>query len=265
VKVGRNEACPCGSGRKVKHCCGVEGVRDRVRRRDGAAAELFDLAFHFPRYRPLTANFDAWAQGAPEQPSCESVGEGLARLDRRERKRIVGGFQREFPAQWTEIVADFGDEALAGEIVLAGAVVVGVSERLQPLDQDVLDLLEYDENARTPIEALALTIDGGDLWSVIESAQAADALDRVFSERAAGRVLADEADRLATGWHDQRLSILIGRLRARLPVPEYPVASDALLQACDRFDSDTVFARKLRAELLQDSLPRVLFAAAAAA
>jgi hypothetical protein len=264
VKVGRNEACPCGSGRKVKHCCGVDGVRDRVRRRDGAAAELFDLAFHFPRYRPTTAKFDAWAQGAPEQPSRESVGEGLARLDRRERKRIVGGFQREFPAQWTEIVADFGDEALAGEVVLAGAVVAGVSEQLRPLDEDVLDLLEYDENARTPIEALALTIDGGDLWSVIESAQAADALDKV-SERAAHRLLADEADRLATDWHDQRLSILIGRLRARLPVPEYPVASDALLQACDRFDSDAAFARQLRAELLLDSLPRLFFAAAAAA
>ena len=23
-KVGRNDPCPCGSGRKVKRCCGVE-------------------------------------------------------------------------------------------------------------------------------------------------------------------------------------------------------------------------------------------------
>ena len=25
AKVGRNEPCPCGSGRKAKRCCGVEG------------------------------------------------------------------------------------------------------------------------------------------------------------------------------------------------------------------------------------------------
>jgi hypothetical protein len=25
AKVGRNEPCPCGSGRKVKRCCGVQG------------------------------------------------------------------------------------------------------------------------------------------------------------------------------------------------------------------------------------------------
>ena len=23
-KVGRNEACPCGSGKKYKHCCGKD-------------------------------------------------------------------------------------------------------------------------------------------------------------------------------------------------------------------------------------------------
>ncbi|MEK7214061.1 MAG: SEC-C metal-binding domain-containing protein, partial [Chloroflexota bacterium] len=33
--VGRNEPCPCGSGRKYKHCCLVRedasrGVRDRL-------------------------------------------------------------------------------------------------------------------------------------------------------------------------------------------------------------------------------------------
>jgi uncharacterized protein len=27
-KVGRNEPCPCGSGRKFKHCCGATGSRD---------------------------------------------------------------------------------------------------------------------------------------------------------------------------------------------------------------------------------------------
>ena len=27
VKIGRNERCPCGSGRKYKHCHGVPGSR----------------------------------------------------------------------------------------------------------------------------------------------------------------------------------------------------------------------------------------------
>jgi hypothetical protein len=25
AKVGRNQPCPCGSGRKAKRCCGIEG------------------------------------------------------------------------------------------------------------------------------------------------------------------------------------------------------------------------------------------------
>jgi len=25
VKVGRNDPCPCGSGKKYKHCCGAPG------------------------------------------------------------------------------------------------------------------------------------------------------------------------------------------------------------------------------------------------
>jgi Flp pilus assembly protein TadD len=27
AKVGRNDACPCGSGRKFKHCCGAQEAR----------------------------------------------------------------------------------------------------------------------------------------------------------------------------------------------------------------------------------------------
>jgi hypothetical protein len=37
------------------------------------------------------------------------------------------------------------------------------------------------------------------------------------------------------------------------------------MQGCDRFDSDAALARRLRMELLLESLPRILFAAAAAA
>jgi len=29
-KVGRNDPCPCGSGKKYKHCCGAAGSSDRI-------------------------------------------------------------------------------------------------------------------------------------------------------------------------------------------------------------------------------------------
>jgi len=30
VKLGRNDPCICGSGRKGKRCCGVDALRDRL-------------------------------------------------------------------------------------------------------------------------------------------------------------------------------------------------------------------------------------------
>jgi hypothetical protein len=75
-------------------------------------------------------------------------------------------------------------------------------------------------------------------------------------------VLRAEADRLATAWHRERLLVLVARLRARLPEPGCPLASAALERACDRIESDKALARRVCAELLLDSLPRLLAAAA---
>jgi hypothetical protein len=48
--TGRNEACPCGSGRKYKQCCGNGGDRRNAlaasRARDSALAKLLTFAFH---------------------------------------------------------------------------------------------------------------------------------------------------------------------------------------------------------------------------
>jgi hypothetical protein len=45
VKVGRNDYCPCGSGRKFKKCCGVEEipgyVRALMKEPEGSRLELF--------------------------------------------------------------------------------------------------------------------------------------------------------------------------------------------------------------------------------
>ncbi len=258
MKIGRNDPCPCGSGRKVKRCCGVDGVR----RHADAAAELFSLAFHFPRYRPATAEFDAWARTAPDGLTRDTVGHGVARLDPHERERILDGFGRAYPEAWASVISDLGNETLAVDLVLGGAVVAGLKERRRRPDPEALDLLELEGAARAdPVEALALTLDANDLWSVIESGLAVEAVD------AAGRgpahvVLRAEAERLATAWHRERLHVLVARLRSCLPEPDHPLASAALLRACDRIDSDKRLAGRLRAELLLDSLPRVLAAAA---
>lgn len=42
MKIGRNEPCPCDSGKKYKHCCGAK-VQKRARFYDSAAKGLFYL------------------------------------------------------------------------------------------------------------------------------------------------------------------------------------------------------------------------------
>jgi hypothetical protein len=40
MKVGRNDPCPCGSGKKLKHCCAARAQR-RAETRDSLAKGLF--------------------------------------------------------------------------------------------------------------------------------------------------------------------------------------------------------------------------------
>jgi len=257
VKPGRNEPCPCGSGLKVKRCCGVDAAGERERRRNEAAAELFDLALHFPRYRPRSPEFDRWALAAPEEATPEALEEGVNALDLAEQERVARGFAADQPEIWSSVVADFlGEEALAADLVLAGAVVAGVAERRRPLDEP-LALLERDAEAREdPLEALALALVGDDLWSVIESAEVGDAIDGARWGREM-QALAAAADRLATPWHEERLLLLAMRLRGRLPDADYPLASAALEAACGLLMRDGELQRRLRIELLLDSLSRL--------
>lgn len=258
MKPGRNEPCPCGSGRKVKRCCGVGEARERAERSAGAAAELLDLATHFPRYRPASAAFARWARTAPEEFSKEALADGLAALDAGERERIVGGFAREYPEMWASVLADFGNDELATEIVLSGAVVAGARESLRPPDPDGLDALEHDAERRADLaEALMHVLDGADLWSVIESGEAGE-IAHAERRRGPEGALAAAADRLATSWHDERLHLLVERVRERLPAPDHPLASAALTDACDAFATDADLRRRLRALMLLDSLPRLL-------
>jgi hypothetical protein len=112
ASVGRNDPCPCGSGRKAKHCCGVErgpAERELARAflanhataaaallRDADDAELdelweetldapaLDLSLHFPlpKLAPpeLERLLEALEQGDPDDED-EAVERVLDRLD----------------------------------------------------------------------------------------------------------------------------------------------------------------------------------------
>lgn len=245
MKIGRNEPCPCGSRLKVKRCCGVEGAR----RSQEALDDLFGLAFQFPRQRPASPRFDAWAETAPSRLSRELVEDGLTALGPEEAARIPSEFAVAYPQVWAAIVADAGrrDEVL--QILLTGAVVAGLEERQRGLDVEALELLEADEDARDdPVETLALVLTAGDLWNVLETVEALESFDR-------GAALAAIADRLWSEWHDRRLAELLRRVRAQLPMPGFPAASAAVEAACRAARDDRRVLIRLRAELLLDAFP----------
>lgn len=245
MKIGRNDPCPCGSGAKVKRCCGVEGVR----RSEEALEDLFALAFHFPRQRAASETFAAWAEKAGNELSRELVEDGLAAVGSAEVARIPAEFAAAYPQVWETILSDAGCRGDALQTVLIGAVVAGLEERQRQLDVAALELIEVDEHAREdPVESLALVLVPGDLWSVLEVVDAVDSFG-------SGAAIAAIAERLWTEWHEQRLRDLVRRVQALLPVRGFPVASAAIETACRAFQNDHRTAIRLRAALLLDALP----------
>jgi hypothetical protein len=41
-KIGRNELCPCGSGRKYKHCCSLDPVKNEKILRAAGQVRTYD-------------------------------------------------------------------------------------------------------------------------------------------------------------------------------------------------------------------------------
>src|SRR6266478_2180554 len=138
VKMGRNDPCPCGSGAKVKRCCGVDGVR----RSQDALEDLFSLAFHFPRQRPASGTFDAWAERAQDQLTRELLEEGLVQIGAAEQARIPAEFAAAYPQTWETILDEVGGHDDALQVLLIGAVVAGLEERQRQIGPASLELLE---------------------------------------------------------------------------------------------------------------------------
>jgi hypothetical protein len=245
MKIGRNDPCPCGSGAKVKRCCGVDGVR----RSQVALEDLFSLAFHFPRQRPASGTFDAWAERARDELTRELLAEGLAQIGASEEARIPAEFAGAYPQVWETILDEIGGRDDAVQVLLIGAVVAGLEERQRQFDPAALELLEVDEEAREdPVESLALVLSATDLWNAFEVIDATESLDT-------GAATTVIAERLWSGWHEQRLEDLVHRLREQLPATGFPAASSAIESGCRAFEHDPWVRARLRSELLLDALP----------
>lgn len=212
----------------------------------------------FPQLRPVGKAFSAWADRVAADDAAEaSAADALALIEPAERSRIADGL----PGIRERYCAELGDERLAEQALLVGAVAAAVDERLPP-DPRMLELLEEREDLRSdPVEALALALEAGDLWGLVETAQLETALrdlpeelDDEEYEQHWDAIVAAEAKRLARRWHKRRLAELVGRLASQLPFSDYPAASAALALACEAFEHDRGVRARLAAALLGDSL-----------
>jgi SEC-C motif len=270
-KLGRNDGCPCGSGAKVKRCCGTREAKAAQGRKAAALGELMTLPVLFPRLRPRGEAFAAWADRvATTQLEAPPLDEGLRLIDAVEGERIGREHAQEHPRVWRSLVDELGDEELARAAVVRGAIAAGVWER-RALGASALELLEesLDEGAA---EALALVLDPNDLWSAFESsvADAAlleldDELEDETYEVIWNATVIEQARRLREPWHDARLAELVGRVRSRLPLHGDADASATLARACEDFERDAGVRARLAELLLIDSLGRLAFVPALAA
>lgn len=229
--------------------------------------EIVSLPASYPRLRPAGTALAAWLDRVVTRELEPSIDEALGLIEEPERVRLVDGYALAAPVEWKQLTHELGDAALAQEALLAGGVIAALRERWGP-DPDALELVEELADVRAdPAQALGFALEGADLWSFDESVAADAALaalpehldDDAYDVRWK-RVLAEQAELQWSDWHEERLELLVARLRARLPLDGFPVASRALAGACERFDGDPAFRRELAAVLLSDTLSRVFFA-----
>ena len=63
IKIGRNDTCPCGSGRKYKHCCYLDDEKNakllRVAERAGKFDDIEKILNEHPRVFRLEVRLDS--------------------------------------------------------------------------------------------------------------------------------------------------------------------------------------------------------------
>lgn len=264
--AGRNEPCPCGSGRKYKKCCGIDRDAERaLEDRLAAVEELARLAYRSPRLLPECDAYDDWVRGVVVDRVAPDVQEAIATLDADDAVRIVAACLELYPDEWSLLAERCGNDRDAGSALLGGAVAAGIRDFRFPERFAVETVEESDRLARDPFEALAMCLEGRQLWGPDEGDAAehvTDAIpDWVDDDEHARRwhaALAALAPTLTTPWHERRLARLVVRVEKQLPFDGFPRASAAIRAGCEEFASDEAFRRRLAATLLGDMVGNAL-------
>lgn len=261
---GRNDACPCGSGRKYKRCC-IERETE-LRRQAEATEDLLALATLFPVLRPLDAAFEQWAGGGdPFEASRENVNAGLALISAAERERILCAARRHCGEAWEEPAAAYGDEHEAAQAVLVGSVVAGLGE-CRELHHEVLAELERAAGLEIdPLDALAEALTCAELWSLPEAVAAAWSAGAKAVSLTVPVALAAEARAAWTEDHDRRLRLVVARVAGKLPSPGFPNTSAALGVALGLVERDEDACLRIAGAMLEAAIPAAAAIVAAAA
>ena len=85
-KIGRNEPCPCGSGRKYKHCCLPEHEAQQETERDLGPVPLRDPRFGNRAWVPTTRHEPP--DHVIEHPLAPSLAHAFSFSDRRRGRAI---------------------------------------------------------------------------------------------------------------------------------------------------------------------------------
>jgi hypothetical protein len=127
--AGRNEPCPCGSGRKYKRCCGYDRAAERaLEDRLEAIEEVARLPFLSPRLVPDSDGYDAWVRGVLSGDIESDVDEAVIALGLDEPVRIVTACLELFPNEWASLSAPCGGDRDAVGALLGGAVAAGIRD-----------------------------------------------------------------------------------------------------------------------------------------
>lgn len=262
--AGRNDPCPCGSGKKYKRCCGFDRAAERLLElRLSAIEELARIAYRSPRLVPDCDGFDDWVGAVLAGEIALDANQGIEALGVDEPVRIVAACLELHPSEWDELSVRAGSDRDAVGALLGGAVAAGIRDH-RPVGRWLVETVEETESLRDdPFEALAMCLDGEQLWddsdgfetdravATIPAWLDDDAYDVHWQE-----VVTTVTARLATDWHARRLQRLVRRVERSLPFAGFPSASAAIAQGCAAFGEDEAVRRRLAEIMLEDMAGR---------